>query len=54
MGKQKDYLAMETDAKFFDDMYEMEKRILMRIGDEEALKIIEDERRELEEEPDED
>ncbi len=29
MGKQKDYLAMETVGKFFDVMREMERLILI-------------------------
>lgn len=47
MGKQKDYLAMETDGKFFDDMREMERQILIKHEDWEGLAELEAEYREL-------
>ncbi len=47
MGKQKDYLAMETDGKFFDDLREMERQILIKHEDWEGLAELEAEYREL-------
>lgn len=46
--KQTDYLAMETDGKFFDDMRQMERDVLARMGDTEALAILDREQAERE------
>ena len=37
---QKDYSVIETDGTFFEDMRKMERRILEKYGDKEALAIL--------------
>ncbi|MGN8690560.1 hypothetical protein ACTND8_11745 [Atopobiaceae bacterium HCP3S3_F7] len=36
---------VDTDGGFFDFMFDMEKRVLEDLGDEEALKIVDAERK---------
>lgn len=42
-----DYLAQETEEKFFADLRQMERENLIRMGDAEALAILDQEQAEL-------
>jgi hypothetical protein len=50
MDKVKDNLAAETDAGFFDNMRKMERDTLTKLGDKEALAILDEEERQAKEE----
>ncbi len=43
--KTEDYLVRETDGTFFENMRQMERRILTKYGDTEALAILDEEDR---------
>lgn len=48
--KPVDHLALETDGKFFADMRQMERDVLTKLGDTEALALLDQEEAQLAEE----